>query len=245
MTRTYYENAAKKMHWLITAWTFVFIGPVILLSYAMGSSIQSFGQVIRSQFGEIPGVVIAGLLLGMPPLLGWFAIAVLLDRLFGIRCPHCQRSLTARCLPGHILETGKCSHCHGEVFDENAGSETGYKKNSAELGLLRAVARADTIWFWGGVAVLAALSTWAIMEWSFMISQLSIPLDYFLPLVQARRRAAVACNLLLVVLPFVAIAFFRLRARFSLPQRLVAVAGQGLAIAIILLYVTTPRFRHW
>jgi hypothetical protein len=105
--------------------------------------------------------------------------------------------------------------------------------------------RPSLIWFWSGIAGLAALSAWSITEWTFIIGQLSIPLDFFLPMAQARRRAIVSCNLLLALLPFVAIAFYRLRSRFSVRQRLVAVAAQGLAIAVLLLYVTPPRFRYW
>lgn len=106
------------------------------------------------------------------------------------------------------------------------------------------MSRTVAIWFWSGVAALCALSAWCIVEWWFIIGQLSIPLDYFVPIAEARSRAQVARVLLLLVLPCVAFAFFRLQARLSTPQRLLAIVGHGFAIAVLLMYVTT-EFRHW
>jgi hypothetical protein len=122
MTRTHYQSTARKMHWLITAWSVLFIIPVVLLIHALGPSIQSFGHTVRSSCDEILGGFIGGLVLGVPPLFGWLAVALFLDRQFGIRCPHCHRSLTARSLPRRVLDTGECSLCHARVFDENAAS---------------------------------------------------------------------------------------------------------------------------
>ena len=104
--------------------------------------------------------------------------------------------------------------------------------------------RTSTILFWSSFAVVCALSMWCIREWWFIIGQLSIPLDYFVPIDRARSRAQIARILLLVILPLVAFAFYRLYPRLSIMQRLLAIAGFGLAIAVLLLYVTT-RLRHW
>jgi hypothetical protein len=118
MTRLHYQSTAKKMQWLITAWSAVFIVPVVLLIHTFGAPIQSSGQFIRSHVGEVLGGLIGGLLFGVPPLLAWFAVAWWLDRQFGIRCPHCHRSLTGRSLPRRVLDTGECSLCHARVFDQ-------------------------------------------------------------------------------------------------------------------------------
>jgi hypothetical protein len=118
MTRDTYQSTAKKMHWIITAWSVVFIVSVVLLIHTLGASIQSSGQFIRSHVGEALGGFIGGLLFGVPPLLVWLAVAWFLDRQFGIRCPHCHRSLTARSLPRRVLHTGECSLCHARVFEE-------------------------------------------------------------------------------------------------------------------------------
>lgn len=103
--------------------------------------------------------------------------------------------------------------------------------------------RTATIGFWSGVALLCGLSAWCVWEWWFIIGQLSIPLDYFVPLARARSKAQFACALLLPSFVLVAIAFFRVQARLSRVQRVLALIGLGLAIAVLLLYVTTPRFR--
>jgi Zn ribbon nucleic-acid-binding protein len=58
------------------------------------------------------------LLFGAPPLLAWLAIALLLDRQFGIRCPHCRRSLTVRFCSHRVLDTGECSLCGARLFDK-------------------------------------------------------------------------------------------------------------------------------
>jgi hypothetical protein len=105
------------MHWIITAWSLFFIVPVVLLIQRFGASIQSAGYFIRSHVGEVLGGLIGGLLFGVPPLLAWFAVAWWLDRQFGIRCPHCHRSL-ARSSACRVLDTGQCSLCHARIFDE-------------------------------------------------------------------------------------------------------------------------------
>ena len=119
MTRLYYQSTAKKLQWLITAWSVVFIVLAVLLIQVLGPSIQSFGHSIRSVCGEFVGGLVGGLLFGVPPLLAWLVVSLFLDRQFGLRCPHCRRSLTARSLPRRVLDTGECSLCHAQVFDES------------------------------------------------------------------------------------------------------------------------------
>src|SRR5688572_21698992 len=108
MTRDTYQRTSRKMQWIITAWSLVFIVPVVLLIHTFGTSLQSSGSFLRSHVGEVLGGLIGGLLFGVPPLLTWFAVAWWLDRQYGIRCPHCHRSL-ARSIPSRVLDTGECS----------------------------------------------------------------------------------------------------------------------------------------
>jgi hypothetical protein len=58
------------------------------------------------------------LTLGAAAFLVWLGVALVLDRRFGLRCPHCHRSLTVRALPHRVFQTGHCALCHGRAFDE-------------------------------------------------------------------------------------------------------------------------------
>ena len=95
---------------------------------AFGAPLTSFGAAIRSRFGEAIGGAIGGLMVGSIasiPLLICVVVMLAIDRRFGVRCPHCHRSLTARCLSEHVLESGECSLCHKEVFDESGAVKNG------------------------------------------------------------------------------------------------------------------------
>ena len=103
--------------------------------------------------------------------------------------------------------------------------------------------RTTLIYFWSGVAALCALSVWGIWEWWFIVGQLSIPLDYFMPVARARSNAQLACALAAPLLVVLSIAFFRFEARLTKTQRVVAAVILGLALAVLLLYVSAPRLR--
>lgn len=59
-----------------------------------------------------------GLLVSLATMLAWLGGALPLDRAFGFRCPHCHRSLTLRCHHKLVVQTGRCSACGQEVFNE-------------------------------------------------------------------------------------------------------------------------------
>jgi hypothetical protein len=106
------------MHWIISAWTVVLVVVMALLLQMVGDSIQFYGQFLRGHLGEVAGGAVGGLTLAPWPMLVWVAGALLLNRQFGIRCSHCHRSLTGRCLPSRVVQSGECCHCHTRVFDE-------------------------------------------------------------------------------------------------------------------------------
>ena len=129
MTRDHYQTAAKRMQRITCLTCLVFAGPVFYLLAlaidAFASPLTSYGAAIRSRFGEAIGGAIGGLTAGWIasiPLLIFVGVMLAIDRRFGVRCPHCHRSLTARCLPEHVLESGECSLCHKRVFDESGAA---------------------------------------------------------------------------------------------------------------------------
>ena len=124
ITRASYQAAVSKLQRIMLITSLVVVGPMLYGVMRFGDhlsvNLASFGRTVRSRFGEATGGAIGGLLIGSIGgllLLLWLGVMLAFDRRFGIRCPHCHRSLTARCLPKHVLETGKCSLCHAKIFD--------------------------------------------------------------------------------------------------------------------------------
>jgi hypothetical protein len=99
--------------------------------------------------------------------------------------------------------------------------------------------------FWSGLFALVGLSAWVIVEWLSLIQKFSVPVDYFVPITEIRWRAGIVSNLIAALLPLVVIAFLRRRRRLSMVPRWFAVIGQGMAVAVVLLYVSRPEFRNW
>jgi hypothetical protein len=118
MSRAQYQKAAKRIYWIVSVWTVVFAGTTAWIIVTFGGSIGDYGQFVRGHLGEFLGGAAGGLTLGAPALLVWLAVVLALDRGLGLRCPHCHRSLTVRCLHHQVLQTGECSLCHGRAFDE-------------------------------------------------------------------------------------------------------------------------------
>jgi hypothetical protein len=125
MTRNHYENAAIRAQRIMLVSLVVVAGPLlyglVCLMESFDAAVRSYGETIRSRFGEVIGGAIGGASVAAVlsiPLLLWVGVMIAFDRRFGIRCPYCHRSLTARCLPGRVLESGECSFCHAKVFDE-------------------------------------------------------------------------------------------------------------------------------
>jgi hypothetical protein len=83
---------------------------------------SSFGTFIRSKTSNEWMVgLLGGLVVSIPlgALLGATALpAIWFDRRNGKMCPNCKRSLTLRCLPAKVLESGCCPFCKAQVFSD-------------------------------------------------------------------------------------------------------------------------------
>ena len=124
MTHEYYKAAARKMQCIINVSAVIVLGPLLFglmcLMSTFDAAIRAYGEIIRSRFGELIGGAIGGVFVAMAlsmPLLLWVTVMLALDHRFGVRCPYCHRSLTARCLPRRVLETGECSLCGTKVLE--------------------------------------------------------------------------------------------------------------------------------
>lgn len=62
-------------------------------------------------FGLIGSVVLSPLVLLLLLPVWW------VDRRFGVRCPHCGRSVTLRCHHSRVVESGRCCKCQGFLFE--------------------------------------------------------------------------------------------------------------------------------
>ncbi len=118
MTSSQYRATARKIQWATTAWTAVFLIAVLYLLRTHGEWARSYGSVLQVRFGRIGGGVIFGCSILLVVAVVYLAVVVLLDRLLGVSCPHCHRSLTLRCTPERVLERGECPLCHGKVLEE-------------------------------------------------------------------------------------------------------------------------------
>src|ERR1022692_3702065 len=111
MSRAQYLKAAKRIYWIVAIWTVVFAGGAAWLVEVFGASIAAYGRFILGHLGGPLGGAVGGLTLGSGAMLVWLAIALALDSRFGLRCPHCHRSMTVRSLSHKVMQTGECSLC--------------------------------------------------------------------------------------------------------------------------------------
>jgi hypothetical protein len=124
MTRSDFQVSAKRMR--VTG-TVISLGVILPIVCGLIYFTDRFGQPLNRLHDtlrqHLPEVVAAGLFgisiaVYVAPIFGLFVLLVYLaDRWFGLRCPHCRRSLTLRCLHERVLQSGECSLCHGKVFD--------------------------------------------------------------------------------------------------------------------------------
>lgn len=127
MTKDQFIQASRR----VTLWGNLHMGLVasvlitlytVLISWA-GPLIQGFGQLMRSYFQDEGTVgLVGGLVFSVfvaPVILIPFLAALRVDRRFGLRCPRCGRSVTARCRPAEVLRTGQCCHCRQVLFEPN------------------------------------------------------------------------------------------------------------------------------
>jgi hypothetical protein len=119
MSRGQYQKAAKSMYWMLAIWTVLFAVTATWLIEVFGTSISDYGRLVRGNLGELLGGLVVGLTLGVLAALAWLAVVLPLDRSFGLRCPHCHRSLTLRCRHERVLQTGQCSLCGQKVLNES------------------------------------------------------------------------------------------------------------------------------
>jgi hypothetical protein len=103
---------------MVSIWSVVFAATTPWIIQMLGTTIGNYGHFVRGHLGELVGGAVGGLTLGVPAMLAWLAVVLALDRRFGLRCPHCHRSLTLRCRHEQVVQTGQCSLCHGVVINE-------------------------------------------------------------------------------------------------------------------------------
>jgi hypothetical protein len=126
VTRDHFQTAERKARRIMFVVFPVFAGlGAYLLAHGielLGGPFGQFGTTVRTQYGEVAGGAIGGLLAGAMvsiPLLLCVAVMYAIERRIGVRCPHCHCSVANGCLPRQVLESGECSSCHRRVFDES------------------------------------------------------------------------------------------------------------------------------
>lgn len=126
MTRNDYQAAVRKMQRITLITSLGVVGPgvwfILRLIGDFDVQLRSYGASLTLRYGDSIGGALAGLSVApvvVLPLLLCVSVILAFDRRVGRRCPHCHRSLTARCLPQRVLDSGECSLCHMRVFEES------------------------------------------------------------------------------------------------------------------------------
>ncbi len=127
MTRSEFQISAKRMRVTGTVISLGVILPIvcalIYFTDRLGQPLNSLHDILRQHLPDIVAAGVFGISIAVyvAPIFGLFVLLLYLaDRRLGLRCPHCQRSLTLRCLHERVLQSGQCSLCHERVFDEEA-----------------------------------------------------------------------------------------------------------------------------
>ncbi len=125
MTRSEFTSSAKRMRITGTVIALGVIMPIVctltIVTDILGQPLNRLHDILSRHLPEIVAAGLFGLsiVIYVAPVFGLFALLLYLaDRCFGLRCPHCHRSLTLRCLHERVLQTEECSLCHGKVFDD-------------------------------------------------------------------------------------------------------------------------------
>jgi hypothetical protein len=125
VTRIEFQSAARRVSIFGNSLAMLTLA---LLIVAFGVSrdlleprVQALGQAIREEVqNEAMTGLLAGLLIGMilVPILLLPVLPILwVDKMLGVKCPHCGRSLTLRCAHSEVIETGYCTLCKSPVFE--------------------------------------------------------------------------------------------------------------------------------
>jgi len=125
MNRSEYQKSAKRMRIAGSVISLGVILPIMCLAFVFSDKlVQQLNRLHETWSQHLPELVSAGLFgvsiaICVAPVFGLFVLSLYLaDLRLGLRCPHCRRSLTLRCLHERVLQSGACSLCHGKVFDE-------------------------------------------------------------------------------------------------------------------------------
>jgi hypothetical protein len=125
MTRSEFQISAKRVRIIGTVISLGVILPIICvliyLTDVLGDPLNRLHDALSERLPEIVAAGLFGISIALyvAPVFGFLVfLFYLADRRLGLRCPHCHRSLTLRCLHERVLQTGECSLCHERVFDE-------------------------------------------------------------------------------------------------------------------------------
>lgn len=125
MTRSEFQISTKRMRFTGTVISLGVILPIIcaLIYFTghLGQPLDKMHDTLKLHLPEAVTPALFGISIAICgiPIFGLFALLLYLaDRRLGLRCPHCHRSLTLRCVHERVLQSGECSLCHERVFDE-------------------------------------------------------------------------------------------------------------------------------
>jgi hypothetical protein len=111
MTARAYKLASRKVSWLCVITFFAVSLPILGIVLFADDRISGHVSIDRSTV----------FLLSTPFLCGSFVAGAwvmdLIDRRIGLHCARCGRSLTLRCDPRKVVESGVCPGCHENVID--------------------------------------------------------------------------------------------------------------------------------
>ncbi len=130
MTSSEFQTSAKRMRVTCPVISLGVILPIIcvLIDFTdrFGQPLNKVHDILRQHLPEVMAAGLFGISIAvcLTPIIGLFVLLLYLaDRRLGLRCPHCQRSLTLRCSHERVLQSGKCSLCHEGVFDDRSIGE--------------------------------------------------------------------------------------------------------------------------
>src|SRR3954451_19049955 len=121
MTRQQYQKVARRVRWYGTLLMWLMLVALLLPLWVsfewVGPIIDRHGKMVRQEgvVGLLAVLVIGVVqaLLVLVSLLPFWWV----DRRYGLKCPHCGRSVTLRCHLHKVLRSGKCCLCQAVLFE--------------------------------------------------------------------------------------------------------------------------------